>query len=723
MMKIRNILYMGTALLLVGCVDDGTADVSAVSPAEGKTPLAIEATLGTGSNVTRAAGQEFASGDVLLAYLRHTTGGTLGNYTTITADQAPRLVRLTKGSAAMGDKDENDGRKETSDLIVSYTNTAGTTTTALYWDDFSESTADDSKDLRTSADHGLQSFYGYCYNGGTPSTALVEATGELGWTVGTVVSPATPVNQNAADAIKHADLLWSAQQATVPYAHADARTGTRSGLTIPYTHAMSQVTVTIIANEGFSTTTDPLASTTLTLNAMHTVASLTAPTGGYSSNTPATVTMYRAANSYQKEGEDVYRRDFTAIVAPGTKLTAGTKLLDITNVEDNNYELNITDAILAAGEDKWLSQLNKKTDNGTTYYETKPGVNYHLDVTVNKTKIEVVATIQDWTTVDATGTGKIQFDNDIVTLDVTGHSFADGSSFSLFQRGSTVAETTNDSYDFTTVSTYSTTDGKWTNTPTIYWPNKSTSYYFRALAKFNSKDNNDVYTTTSVGTHSTDKGTAVSQGTIAEGHDILWATTPAHNRLGTEEPYTYDYGCGAAISPRTGNVPLAFEHAMSKVSIALTTTTDAEVTVNNAKVDLTGATIAISNLYTSGTINIDDGSITPTASKTPGAIAATAAPITEYIVVPQSLTDNDDDATNDPKVTITLQDGTTYSLKLADCVVTESGTPTTTKITEWERGKHYQYTIHIEKEQITFRALIKDWEEKQGSGNANLEWD
>jgi hypothetical protein len=46
-----------------------------------------------------------------------------------------------------------------------------------------------------------------------------------------------------------------------------------------------------------------------------------------------------------------------------------------------------------------------------------------------------------------------------------------------------------------------------------------------------------------------------------------------------------------------------------------------------------------------------------------------------------------------------------------------------TAIDQWERGKHYSYTIHLEKEQITFRAVIKDWETHYGSGNANLEWD
>ncbi|MCQ2148597.1 MAG: fimbrillin family protein, partial [Bacteroidales bacterium] len=70
-------------------------------------------------------------------------------------------------------------------------------------------------------------------------------------------------------------------------------------------------------------------------------------------------------------------------------------------------------------------------------------------------------------------------------------------------------------------------------------------------------------------------------------------------------------------------------------------------------------------------------------------------------------------------LSIILTDGTTYSIALSDCVV--SGTDG--KITEWERGKNYTYTIILSKEEIKFLALVKDWETTTGSGNANLDWD
>ena len=623
---------LALALLVLGCSrNEQPRTLSGVE----KTPLRVQASLSDALPVTKAAAGAFSEGDVLKVYLRHTTGGSPGSYTTTAADQAPKLVDFTVGSAG-----------------------ALTPAAPLYWDDFSNS-ADAGTDLRTSG-HGLQSFYGYCYNGGTPSTALTAVSGALGWTVG---------NQTTAEDVQHADLLWSAEQATVVYGHASARNAAHGTIEIPFTHAMSEITVTVTCTDGFSG--NPLTSTELTLNAMNTVALLTAPTGAYSSTTPASIAMYADA-----EYSTGLVRNYTAIVAPDTKIKVGEKLLDIVDVEDNNYTLNITDAMLSGSA--WASGHTTDSDGGKTFILTRPGYNYHLDITVAKTAISVIATLTDWTTVTGTGTGEIQYPND-VTLDVSGDTFANGATLYLYQLlanedSDTALERTNLAYGpHVTVSTYDATEGKWVNTPAIYWPNQTDQFYFRALSQ--------------------------SSEAAAQGTDVLWATTAAHNT----------YAAGAAIPPRTDDVPLALEHALSKVTFQLETA-DGEVNANSPAVNLTGATIAVSNLATSGTIAIEDGAVTPDAT-TAAAIAATAAPITDLIVIPQAIGDAS-------IVTITLTDGTTYKLQLNQCK--DSGDH---YIGAWERGESYTYTIHLEKEAITFRALVKDWVEKTGSGDANLEWD
>ena len=81
-------------------------------------------------------------------------------------------------------------------------------------------------------------------------------------------------------------------------------------------------------------------------------------------------------------------------------------------------------------------------------------------------------------------------------------------------------------------------------------------------------------------------------------------------------------------------------------------------------------------------------------------------------MVPQTIDDTS-------ILTVTLKDGTTYKLQLNTCV--QDGT--NTSITKWLRGMHYTYTITLKKEAISFRVLIKNWDEKTGNGNANLDWD
>ncbi len=698
-MKIKDILYIGAALLTACSAEENINNPQTVQ--SNRLPLRFEATLNTTGLATRAAGKDFAENDQLLAYIRHTTGGTLGSYTITPAenpgkaDKAPLLVTFTKGSATM--VFENETTNKTSDL---------TPASPLYWDDFSDS-RNAATDLHTSG-HGLQTYYGYCYNGGTPSTPLTETTGVLGWSVGTITTGI--VNQNSATAIQHADLLWSAEQVTMSYAHSTSREeGNHGTLVIPYTHAMSQVTVELVAGEGFSTEADPLASSTLTLNSMNTVVSLTAPDATFTgSGSPANITMY-GTDSYKKESEENYRRKFTAIVAPGTKLKEGVKLLDITNVDDNHYTLNITGT--AAGEmlhaEAWQSGHTLGTDDGN-YILTKPGINYYLTVTVNKTRIDVEAQLTDWTDVNAAGTAVIDFPE--VSFSLTGDNLDNNSVIKVFQlkydasnadeseRTNAAVNRTNSKYG--TPATTATFNGSlWTYSPDIYWPNNTDKFYFRAM------------------TQATDE---VGQGTVAE-KDVLWATTPTHGEtLNT-------YAEGAAIGPRKNEVPLQFKHVMSKITFNLETTNDATITVNNAKVDLNNAIISISNLSTTGTISIEDGIITPgaiTSDAIPagdGAVAASGGQtattsISNLIVVPQTITD-------DAVVTITLRDGennvvANYTLQLNLCK-----DDTDTAIGVWEQGKNYSYTIHLEKEQIQFRTLIKDWVEKAGSGDATLEWD
>lgn len=598
-MKLKNYILLSiSTFLLASCSSEV---ITNDTPAEERIPLRLQATLSTNRPVTRAVGDAFADDDEIISYVQHVVTEN-ENVNSVTA----KTIKFTTQTA-----------------------------TAAYWDDFSES-SDASKDLRT-AKHGLRSYYGYCYNGGTPvENSFKETDGELKWTIAT--------DQTSAEKLKQYDLLWSKTTDTVTYDHAKDNHGT---LSVPFTHAMSKFTIVVVAGDGFKD--DDLTTATVKLFGMNSTGTFTAPTATVVPGSETVdIDMYGNTASTTD-----HSRAFEAVAVPQSDLSANKHFATIT-MAGNTYKVLITSDVLT----NW--------GGGVEENKSKSGYNYKLTVKLNKQAVDVKATLANWTDVSATGNGDIAFNNDIVnfTVDNPGNEFADGSSFNLYWKESTATD-----YTFATESTL--TSGKWSNDTAIYWPNGTDSYYFRALTG----NTNDF--------------------DVKQGEDVLWGTTAKHS--------TYEEG--AAINPRTGDVPLIFEHAMTKIAFNLATTTDGA-----DKVELDGAKIAISNIYTDGTIDIADGKITTGKTSTETAISDLTEN-TAVIVLPQVI---DDQAI----VTITLKDGSTkYKSQLNTC------TAGTAPITAWERGKSYTYTITVKKEAVQFRALVQDWTETTGSGNANLDWD
>lgn len=614
----KYIILALSTLTFAGCSSDDD-----FSQEQSRLPLAFETSLSGSQSVTRAVGGNFDTGDNLLCYVRHiysTDLSTDNNY--LEVESYKKLVTIIDGEP----------------------------TEKLYWDDFSDNNSDDHY-LRT-ANHALQSYYGYCYNGGEPTTALVNATGVLGWT--------TDNDQTTVGDMKKNDLLWSPAQTPVTYEHAKE---TRKGLSIPYAHAMSKFTIVVVAGEGFEAT--DLNAATVTLKDMNLEGTFTAPDSTVVATGTTEVKMYANAIDTEKSS-----RAYEAVSVPLVSLTKDKLLATINNVDGNNYDIKLTDDILK----DWAKGIDNE--------KSKSGVNYKLTITLNKQTITVVATLADWTDVSATGTGEINFTADVKTIDKSNAaSLKDGDSFSLWK--------TADKKNFGTIATTAKYDGsKFTNSPAIYWANGSTSYYFRALAKKTDSKTLD----------------AVSTFEANQNIDLLWGTTAAHKGYladNTEVPYAE----GAAINPRTGDVPLIFKHAMSNVVISLKTTSDASA------VDLTGAKVTLTSLANKGTIDLESGVVEASTTKVEKAVDA-STDFSNLIMVPQTIG-------NDAKLIITLDDdGTTYSLQLNQCT---DGTDTA--ITTWTGGNKYTYTISLKKEQIQFRALVQDWVPNTGSGNATLDWD
>ena len=605
----RYFILSLSALMLAGCAGDEVVNNS--SSTDERLTLRLEATLSGNRPVTRAVGSEFETGDVLYSYVQHVYKKDDDNYTQVTGIDAS-LVAFTNPTA-----DGVDGK--------TYNLTPGT---ALYWDDFSKSSDDGASDLRKD-NHGLRSYYGYCFNGiEKNSVELTESTGVLTWSART--------NQSTAG-IKNSDLLWSTTQTPVEYKHAQNNHGT---LTVPYTHAMSKFTIVVEAGDGFAST--DLDNATVTLHDMNITGTFTAPTGKVTDTSTDIVTMFG-------NGKDGNQRIFEAVVVPTTSLAENKHLATIT-MAGNTYKVNISSSMLSS----WATGI----ENGAS----KSGVNYLLNVTLKKQAISVSATLANWNTVEATGKGEILFDPDIKTIGKNYDNIKAGDSFALW-----MAEADADfGTDAATTVTYNGT--RFTNDKPVYWPNGTTQFKFRALAKQTNSHLLEAVT-----------ATEVKQDDDSKLPDLLWGTSGE-----------------AAIAPRTGDVPLTFSHAMSNVVVKLETSND-----DKSKVEIDKATIRITDLITDGTIAISSGDIS--LGTTVGEVAVDG----ETIMVPQTIS-------TDAKLIITLADKkTTYSLKLS----------TIDNITKWVRGNQYTYTIHLEKEAMKFRAMIEEWKSTTGSGEAKLDWD
>lgn len=610
-MKLKNYILLSiSTLTLAGCTSEDITN----TPDDERLPLTFDVSLSCERPITRAAGSTIDAEDELLCYVRHV-------YNNASVQASPVTIK--------------DGKP----------------TTALYWDDFSNS-SNATTDLRTDG-HGLQSYYGYCYNGGAPTTALVYDTGVLGWT--------TNADQTPDGAMKANDLLWSAEQTAITYNHARDAHGT---LSVPYSHAMSKFTIEIVAGEDFDA--DDLEATTVTLSGMNAEGIFTAPTLLVTPKaTTTTVIMFRnAIHTSTTEDSRIYRT-YEAVVVPVTDLSSNSLLASITNLDNNNYEIKMSDDIRSS----WSSKLDENS-------KTKSGINYKLTVTVNKQRVTVAASLADWDPVTATGTGKIQFTADVADKGQNDISLKNGDSFALW-RAKKVDDTTPVEADYgSTAVTYSYDGTSFSTLTPIYWPNKDDSYCFRALAEQTS--NHTLL--------------AVNDKTVAQGTDLFWGTS------GTD-----------AIAPRTGDVSMAFEHAMSKVIVTLKTET------GDAEVDLKKATFELTNLSTSGTIALTDGNISaaPTVASAYSGLKSGDV----KIMIPQTID-------KDARLIINLHDGaddassTTYSLQLNKCKDDKNAI-----IGKWLRGNQYNYTITITKEKMKFSATIKPWAESNVSGEASLDWD
>lgn len=598
----KRLLYLlsAVAAMLTSCSDEVVEKVDFLNGNE-KTPITVVSNISANTPVTRATDATWEENDMLFAYVQHVkanSGNTGYDVVNVTGTE-PRIQYFK-----VNNKTDNsvDNFTNTTSPTLSPVDASGNAV-GFYWDDFSVGGKGDDTDIRTSG-HGLRALYGLCYNGSPAhdetgssiTTALNEPNGTLGWTVAD--------DQKEKSSFTKSDLLWSGTtQTPVTYDHGSNNTinGRDKVLTIPFTHAMSKVTIEIELKDGYDANSDGKAiafgtnNTTPTLYANR-VTSVTAPTQTLSTTVASgddrKIQMYLSDDEATENKHRVYE----AIIAP-TVMKAGNLLAQV-SVDGNNYDINLTDELLTTvptgATAAWSSQLKSYseassilTKNSTGNYDatnggiTLSGVNYRIKVTLSKQQIQVQAFIAGWDDVSASVDGTIMFDTNVDSDDATGTAVANTSTFDLW-RSTTNADAA--SYDAdgsaqgiqkATTCVYNV--NKWIGSPKIYWANGTESYYFRALAKMDDAATNKII--------SVDGDLGATQGL-----DLLWAQTSRHKgkdesgNVIQENGVDKVFGEGNIINPRKGTVPLSFIHAMSKISVKLQSAGGSEgVDIDGAK--------------------------------------------------------------------------------------------------------------------------------------------
>ena len=581
----------------------------------------------------------------------------------------------------------------------------------LYWDDYGSA---DPANATTGRTTGL-TIYGAAINGKTIAPTVSDWS-VLSWEVPTnqTTSGSTPADK---------DLLISNNVKTGTSDGTYKFTEKTSGKLLKFTHALSKITVVLTAGDGFvdkngdaslDFANDPEVKLTsnvansstntewaCTKGNINITSGEVALTGTSSSGDPAVITMWQASST----GHIVTKE---ALVMPGSQFTGDDAIIARINADGNIYYVT--------------AQKIRAEITGESKV-TEAGKNYIINVTVNKTDIEVTATVADWTNVTAA--------EDQPVINISGDLGASGSAldantFSFYRSTSfdTGYGTASGSY-FTeeSVLTHTTSPSDtWTMVPILYWPNHNTHYQFRCVWPRTVTTAGDGILSNpriETATHSTKEYQVikVQNEAYTRNHfpsDLMIARPNVedkpqncgNNETGHTKKNLYSEG----ICAREGNINLTFNYMMSQVEVNLTTTT------GDDQVRLTNAVVEIINVNKTGDVKLGDRGVIPTGSTT----SYTLDPVTGdgnenkrlSAVVPQPLTFTTALASGNVqfRITITNED-TSQDIYYADIypILESGGSSRVAPNGRWESGVHYVYNLKLSKTEIKVTASLANW--------------
>ena len=591
-------------------------------------------------------------------------------------------------------------------------------TPMLYWDDYG--TADPNN--TTSRANGL-AVYGVAVEGlSTLPTELSsikkDDTNGDSWT-----SLTWSVNTDGTNVLSK-DIIVSNN-------HRDNNTSTGTGIKfterntpanniLEYQHMMSKVTFVLTAREGFTngkfTSTPEVTLTRNKTGESKTEWCITEGTVNIKAATAqgAATPVVGTVKQQHKATTEAGVVTEEALIYPGSCFgTSDNDVIASINADGNIFYVTAK-AIRAK-----LLELNPST----TEYKTQSGVNYIINVTIDKTEIHVTATVADWTTVEAQAeipkinvTGNIGTatadDNTKQVMNSFGFYLADASNSTPSYTKAANAAKPDNGADGTTIWQFKDESN---NPISLYWPNHQTHYHMRGVSPASTTVSSGKIAVSNI---NYDAATT-SMSNLLVGAPVIAANT----MCGNGDHTAVDMSTGG-ICAREGKINLTFDYMMSQLEVRLTTaasTAPEYVNLTNAKVELV-------NVYNAGEVDIHTKTVTATGSTGDFEVKHVDGEDANYrhsAIVPQDLTFTTAGATTNLRFKITIYkngvvaDGVDdiYYADIKPILVKEEGETTAHEITKWESGKHYIYTLTLSKTAIKVTATITDWKEVKASQN------
>ncbi len=682
--------------------------------------------------VTRAVGEN--EQDAHANHLTLTTGTKLGLYVSGTwTGHSPETV--IKNTTAEVGAETTAGEPATGTKHNSLT-----TSPVLYWDDYG--TADPANESTGRA--GGLTIYGVAINGKTsiPSdlTSLAASTTLSEWQSLSWVLPADQ-SSNWSDK----DLLISNNIQGTATSGKEYDTGAYkfsergSGKLLEFRHAMSKITVNLKAGAGFTGGVFAADPTVMLINNWaYTTGTINVTTGAVSSQSGATViTMNQTATA--TTGYNVTKE---ALVIPGSAFASDASEIVKVNADGNIYYVT-AEKIRAK-----ITELNLKTGDD---FLTLAGKNYILNVTVNKTDIEVTATVTDWTDVTAAEVEPVINISTSYGVAPDNETIFTKDEFSFYRRTSTESTYSDGLIEnnyYKEIRRVKKSGSDWTmniysnNTwevSNLYWPDHNTHYQFRGVWP---------YTKTGTGDVDYPRVEMVNSEQVIKVQNVAYTANsfPSDLQIGrpdvdtnetctnTEAGHTTSNLWTDGICATEGKINIKFQYIMSQVEVNLSTTGASDPD----KVKLENAKVEIVNVHKTGNVKLDDRTVTPTGTvttPTPDPVNDTFGDyelgnysynsetrIANYrsAVVPQVLTYTAAQAAGNVKfrITITNDDGS-KDVYYADIYpILETGLATRVAPTgRWESGYHYVYNLRLTKTEVKVTATLANWTTVNASEN------